>query len=401
MSMENTLYRKYRPRTFGGMVGQRKVTRTLRNAYRAGNLPHAFLFAGTKGSGKTTAAKILAKLLNCENPTPEGEPCNKCDNCVAADAGTHPDILEQDAASSRGVDSIRQLISESGYSPSLGRTRVDILDEAHMLTTEAFNALLKTLEEPPPGVAFILVTTEFAKIPETIVSRCSVHRFTPISANDVGETLLRVAKEETKEGLSLPLTELGASALAAESGGSLRDALGRLQQVRDYAGGEEITAEVVYDFLGITNSATLARAVDLVIEQDLNGLLDFVGEITDGGMDAVQFVSDLEKYLRKVFLLSVSPDNMKAFYASSDEKTSLSRQAEKLGTPRSLELMEVAGRTLWRLGTNAVPRLTLEAAFTYMAYPEYDSGEIGTNAKLAVLRKKVDGLTKVIDVLAG
>lgn len=403
MGMESTLYRKYRPRTFGDMVGQRKVTRPLRFAFLEGTLPHSFLFAGSKGSGKTTAAKILAKVLNCEAPTAEGEPCNRCVNCRAADAGTHPDIVEMDAASNRGIDNVRQLISEVSFSPTLGKVRVTIVDEAHMLTTEAFNALLKTMEEPPEGVVFVLVTTDFGKIPETVASRCAVYRFTPISANDVAATLLRVAADESKAGGGghpIALTEAGAAAIAAETAGSLRDALGSLQQIRDYAGGEEVTPEVVYDFLGVTNASTLARLVDLIVAKDLPGILGFVGEAIDGGMEPRQLVADLEKYIRKAFLLSVSPDNRKAFYASADETRTLTAHAEILGTARCLELMEVAGRTLWRLGTNAVPRLVLEAGLTYMAFPEYDSGDVGMNARLVAaerrLAAKVDAVGKII-----
>ncbi|MDO8942071.1 MAG: DNA polymerase III subunit gamma/tau [Desulfobacterales bacterium] len=394
MSMENTLYRKYRPRRFADMVGQDKVTRPLRNAFRENNLVHAFLFTGTKGTGKTTVAKILAKLLNCEHPTPEQEPCNKCPNCLAADAGTHPDIKEEDAASNRGIDNIRQLVNEVSYRPTQGKYRVTIIDEAHMLTTEAFNALLKTMEEPPEGVAFILVTTEAGKIPATVASRCQVHRFTPIAAADVVSVLISVAKKE-----KIGLTERGAAALAAEAAGSLRDALGKLQQLRDYAGGEEIDAEVVYDFLGVTSSLTLARTMDLVLEKDLVGLLSYANEVLDGGTDPVQFVGDLQKYLHKAFRLAVSAENRKLFYSTDDEFRSLTKHADAFGQQRLIELVEIASKTLWRLGTNAVPRLTLEAALTYMAYPEYDSGDVGANAKLRDLDRRVSGLTRVIELL--
>lgn len=392
MSKETTLYRKYRPQQLNDIVGQNHVTQTIKNAFLNDTLPHAFLFTGTRGCGKTTAAKILAKLVNCINPA-DGEPCNKCKNCVSSDAGSNPDIVEMDAASNRGIENMRDLTSKVDLQPSFGKKRVYIIDEVHMLTTESFNALLKTLEEPPNSIIFILATTEVNKVISTITSRCQIHNFKRISIADTSKALENISLKEA----DIKLEESGARAIAINSGGSLRDAISKLQQIKDYANGEKITAELVGEYLGTINSGTLSEILELVLSKEINAILNFVNTLDKDGVDLSQLVTDFEEYLRKVWLTAIDQKNINLFYTGEQEKDTILKQSQKV-TPKQLMIyIELLEDAMIKLKTNAVPRIIVETTLTKMAFPELDGGMVGIKNALSKLEKKINKLETVLD----
>lgn len=290
-----SLYRRRRPSTFAGMVGQEHVSRTLSHALTRGQLAHAYLFCGPRGTGKTTAAKILARALNCER-YPAPEPCGRCTSCLEISAGASLDVLEMDAASNRGIDEIRELRERTRYASGGGRYKVYIIDEVHMLTTEAFNAFLKTLEEPPAGVIFILATTDPGKLPATVISRCQRFNFNLLSAEEIRLHLAMVADQE---GWKAEDEALRLVARLAE--GSMRDALGLLEQAQAY-GGEEISAENVRIVTGATRVETISALLEAVAAGDLSGGLAVLREVLYSGRDLQLFLRDLAYLFSRLYL---------------------------------------------------------------------------------------------------
>ena len=262
--MYQALYRKWRPKTFEDVVGQSHITQTLQKQVAEGRTSHAYLFTGTRGTGKTTCAKILAKAVNCRHPV-NGDPCNQCDACLGIDNGSMLDVLELDAASNNGVDHVRALRDEAIYSPANVRYRVYIVDEVHMLSTAAFNALLKILEEPPAHLIFILATTELHKVPATILSRCQRFAFKRIQPGDIADRLLYVASQE-----GMSLTEDAAELLSRLSDGALRDALSLLDQC---SGDGEINKERVLDVLGLAGNLQTAQMMEHILSRDTRSAL--------------------------------------------------------------------------------------------------------------------------------
>ncbi|MFN4201087.1 MAG: DNA polymerase III subunit gamma/tau, partial [Fervidobacterium gondwanense] len=256
-----SLYRKYRPSTFREIVGQGHIKKLLKNALEKRTLSHAYIFAGPRGTGKTTTARILAKSLNCEK-NQFGEPCNECASCKSIDNGSHLDVVELDAASNRGIDEIRKIRDGVNFTPVMGKYKVYIIDEVHMLTREAFNALLKTLEEPPEHILFVLATTNPEKIPPTIISRCHVLEFRNISKEDIVQRLKEVCESE-----GFDVTEEALEKISKKAAGGLRDALSILEQVVRYAGGE-VTSEVVEEALGYVSEDVLMRFLDALFSGD-------------------------------------------------------------------------------------------------------------------------------------
>ncbi|RMH09033.1 MAG: DNA polymerase III subunit gamma/tau, partial [Aquificota bacterium] len=280
--------RKYRPRKFSEVAGQEVPVRVLLNAVRQNKLSHAYLFAGPRGTGKTTLARILTRAINCLNPK-DGEPCGECENCIAIDRGSFPDLIEIDAASNRGIDDIRAIRDAVSYSPIKGKYKVYILDEAHMLTKEAFNALLKTLEEPPPRTVFILCTTEYEKILPTILSRCQRLIFSKLKEEDIVAYLKMVCERENLE------CEEGALRLIARvSDGGMRDALSLLDQASTYGEGR-VKEELLEEFLGIVSQERVRDFLKLLLNSEVDQALSFLRSIAERGFNLLRFWDSLEE----------------------------------------------------------------------------------------------------------
>ncbi len=291
------LYRKYRPTTFDGVVGQDAVVTALRNQVKYGQLGHAYLFCGTRGTGKTSTAKIFARAVNCLHPV-EGNPCNECELCKQAESGFN--LIEIDAASNNGVDSMRNLREEVQYTPSRGKYKVYIIDEAHMLTTQAFNALLKTLEEPPEHVIFILATTEPQTILPTIVSRCQRYDFKRITAQEIAGRLQMVCEQE-----AIQISQDALHYIAVLASGGLRDALSILDQCHAYYMNQEITLAKVQDVMGAVDNSVFVSMTRAVMEQDVASLLELINEVFAQGRDVLQFITDWQGYLRNLLVYHV------------------------------------------------------------------------------------------------
>ena len=297
--MYQALYRKWRPKTFSEVVGQEHITETLRHQVAQQRTAHAYLFTGTRGTGKTTCARILAKAINCAHPV-NGEPCNTCDACRGIDEGTLLDVTELDAASNNGVDHVRALREEAIYTPAVLKKRVYIIDEVHMLTREAFNALLKILEEPPEHLVFILATTELHKVPATILSRCQRFSFKRILPEDIRRQLLQIAQAE-----SIPLTDDGAGILARMAGGALRDALSLLDQCRGSS--ETLDAAAVLDALGLAGSIQTAELMTLVLQRDTAGALALFDRLYRSGKDVSALLGELLDLCRDLTITKAAP----------------------------------------------------------------------------------------------
>ena len=382
--MELSLYRKYRPQTFAEIAGQDHVSQTLRNAVRSGAVAHAYVFAGSRGTGKTSMAKILAKALNCTGPDaehvvtePTVTPCGVCESCRAIAASTALDVIEMDAASNRGIDDIRELRDKVGYAPVNGRYKVYIIDEVHMLTKEAFNALLKTLEEPPPHVVFVLATTEVHKIPATILSRCQRFDFRRPRVHDIALVLGQIAASEQIE-----IDEPAVLEIARHAEGGFRDAIGTLEKLSTYFGATAISSREVLDVLGVIASELLFEIIDIVIERDPAAALLFVQRLAERGTSYPQFIHDLLRHLRQIFLVQyfddVSDDPATLLALSQnleiDEQLldRLSQQAHQLSGRELLRLIELLGRAQTEIRGGLDPRLQLEMALVRAAHPEVD-----------------------------
>ena len=298
--MYQALYRKWRPRTFDDVVGQDHITETLKRQVATGRLSHAYLFTGTRGTGKTTCAKILARAVNCENPV-DGNPCNCCPACMGIESGAILDVLELDAASNNGVDQIRALRDEAIYTPAAVRKRVYIVDEVHMLSTPAFNALLKILEEPPAHLMFILATTELHQVPATIKSRCQQFAFKRISPRAIAGHLGHVAEQE-----GISITAPAADLLARLADGGLRDGLSLLDQCSGADG--ELTEEVVLDVLGLAGSRRTAKILDCVGREDTAGALEELDGLYRDGKDMGAFLSELSTLVRDLLIRKTAPE---------------------------------------------------------------------------------------------
>ena len=355
------LARKYRPTSFAEVVGQEHVTRTLTNAFASNRVHHAFLFCGPRGCGKTTVARIVGKALNCLRSA-TGEPCNECEACVSIQNGSAPDYQEMDGASNRGIDAIRELTEAVRYQPAMLKKKVYVIDEVHMLTTEAFNALLKTLEEPPPHVTFVLATTEPHKLPNTILSRCQRYDFKLVPASRLAQHLASIFKQE-----NLPVDAGAISLLVRESGGSVRDALSLSDQIISYVGDGKITEAHVAEVLGVADRSLTRTLVTSLATGDAGVALAAVEAAIERGVDEVQLARAIVRYLRDLSVLQVAPDRDGLIDASDEERAELVAEAKRLERSRVTQMFDRMLRCCDELGKTLQPRLVLDCALIDVA----------------------------------
>ncbi len=365
MTGETSLYRRHRPQAFDQVVGQEHVVRTLRNAVERDRVHHAYLFVGSRGTGKTSLAKILARSLNCVNG-PTLTPCGVCESCVTIAAGTSMDVIEMDAASNRSVDDIRDLRERVGYAPAGGHWKVYILDEAHMLTREAWNAFLKTLEEPPPNTVFILATTEAHKVMPTIVDRCQRFDFQRPSLQQLAEVIRRVAAAEQVE------VEDGAvAAIARSASGSFRDALGTLDQLVSY-GGKQVKTDDVLAVLGVADADLILGAADAIAAGDARAALETSEALSRSGRDVSQFALDLLAHLRQLIVIKTLGEAPDAFTVTAAEPERLRAQAGSISELTLGRAIDTLSAALTAVREGDEPRMTVELALLRAARPQLD-----------------------------
>jgi len=358
------LARKFRPQTFDEVIGQEHVTTTLKNAILQGRVHHAFLFSGVRGTGKTTTARILAKALNCEKgPTPQ--PCGVCESCKQIAAGTSVDVMEIDGASHTGVDDIRNLRETVGYLPTLGRQKIYIIDEVHMLSTSAFNALLKTLEEPPAHVTFIFATTEPQKIPATIISRCQRFDFHRVIPEQIRDLLVQLLD---KEGIEADPSAL--QLLAEQAGGSVRDSLSLLDQIIAYAAGNPISRDLIAEVLGLTDRSALAELTEALIGHDPETVLDVVENAFRSGWNLVQLARSLVAHIRDLVVVKLTK-NPQHHASYSDEELAQARALVADTSPdRLLQLFDGASRAAEDISRSEFQKATAEMRLVELAMAE-------------------------------
>jgi len=371
MSESTSLYRRHRPGSFDEVVGQTHVVRTLRNAVEQGKVHHAYLFVGSRGTGKTSMAKILARSLNCERGGPTVTPCGECESCVTIAAGTSVDVIEMDAASNRSVDDVRDLRERVAYAPAGGHWKVYILDEAHMLTKEAWNAFLKTLEEPPPNTVFVLATTESHKVMATIADRCQRFDFQRPSLEQISEVLNRVAAAESIE------VDGGAVAMIARSAqGSFRDALGTLDQLVAF-GGDHVELKDVLEMLGAADADLLFEAVDAVISEDPKGVLLGVEKMARSGRDPSQFSRDLLAHLRHLLITQTTGEVPTTFVVTATDTARMQAQASAIKPANLIRTIDELADALTAVREGDDARMAVEIALLKAARPDLDPDTAG------------------------
>ena len=379
------LYRKWRPRVFDDVKGQGPIMTTLKNQVRSGRIGHAYLFCGSRGTGKTTAARILARAINCENPQ-DGEPCCECESCRAIEAGSSMNVFEIDAASNNGVDNVREILDEMRYPPAVGRYRVYIIDEVHMFSTPAFNALLKSLEEPPEYVVFILATTEPHKLPATILSRCQQYDFHRIGTEVIFDRLRTVCAQE-----GFCIEDRALKYIARKADGGFRDALSLLDQVTAAAGTEEISFDRTLELLGAVDTEIFSRFFRLILQRDIPALLLLTEQISMSGKDLSQFTQDLVWYLRDVLLKQAAPDMRELLEVSDDDLARLAEDAASVGTDALMRLIRQYSALHETMRQTVSKRAVFEVGVIRSAMPEAEQSLDAVNERLAALERKLAG----------
>ena len=379
--MYQVLYRKWRPQVFADVAGQPQVTVTLKNELMAGRIAHAYLFTGSRGTGKTTCAKILAKAVNCLNPV-DGDPCGKCEICRGVEDGSILDIVEIDAASNNGVDNIRSLREEANFMPSAAKYRVYIIDEVHMLSVGAFNALLKTLEEPPAHVIFILATTEVHKLPATILSRCQRFDFRRIAPEDIAQRLRYVAGQE-----QAVLEEEAALLIARLADGALRDALSLLDQClgRD----RNVTVEVVNATAGIAGREHLLELAEMIRQQDSAGALECIDRLYRNSKDMARLCEELSSHFRNLMLIKTMKDAGKIITVTSTELEALKKQALAMPLPVILHCLDTMQESLEKMYRGGNRRIEMEMAVIRLCSPELDRSMDALVRRVAALERGI------------
>jgi len=379
-----SLYRRHRPQTFDEVVGQAPIVRTMRNAVEQGKVHHAYLFVGSRGTGKTSIAKILARSLNCVNG-PTLQPCGECESCRAISAGTSLDVIEMDAASNNSVDDIRDLREKVGFAPAMGRWKVYILDEAHMLSTSAWNAFLKTLEEPPPNTIFVLATTEAHKVLPTIVDRCHRFDFRRPSLPEITTVLKRIAEAE-----GIEADERALAMIARAASGSFRDAIGTLDQLVTY-GDRKVTLDGVLEVLDVADADLIFGATDAIVEHDPGAALERVQELADSGRDPVQFMRDLTAHLRQLVVVQTLGEAPDSFSVTADQTARLESQARALPQSEAVRAIGLVAEALSAVKEGSDARIQLEVALLKAARPRSDASVEALLMRIEQLERALGG----------
>ena len=379
--MYQALYRKWRPRTFDDVVGQSHITETLKTQVASGRLSHAYLFTGTRGTGKTTCAKILARAVNCQNPV-NGNPCNQCPACLGIESGSILDVLELDAASNNGVDQVRALRDEAIYSPAAVRKRVYIVDEVHKLSTAAFNALLKILEEPPEHLMFILATTELHKVPATILSRCQRFSFKRILPGDISARLGYVAEQE-----GIDLTSDGAALLARLSDGAMRDALSLLDQCA--VSGGQVNQQTVLDALGLAGNIKTAHIMNAIRKNDSAAALSILSELYAGGKDVSAVLDELASLTRDLLIRKTAPQGGITLLGGGYDEGTMRTLSEGFTPERLIHILTLLQRTLADLPKSANRRTEAELCLLRLCDESLDGSLTALAARVSRLERAV------------
>lgn len=375
-----TLYREFRPHLFSEVVGQEHITRVLKNQVKSGHISHAYLFCGSRGTGKTSTAKILARAVNCLSPE-DGDPCHKCEACLRDDA-LNVDIVEMDAASNTGVDDIRAILEKTRFTPMYLRYKVYIIDEVHMLTNNAFNALLKTLEEPPAHIIFILATTEPQKLPATIISRCQRFDFRRLSVECIVGRLGVVL-----EAAGASASDDALHAIARYAQGGMRDALSLADQCLSFVG-SRIEADDVYAVLGSAGQETLFAVADRLIAADCRGALALIDDIVTDGRDLNVFLQDVTNHFRCLLLAGTCGECADMLDCTGDAMARYIAEAKKLSVRRILSAMDVLLAAQTNMRWLPFPRPVIESAFVRICFPEDEAGFDGLAARIEALEKR-------------
>ncbi len=379
--MYQALYRKWRPRTFDDVVGQSHITDTLKQQIAGDRLSHAYLFTGTRGTGKTTCAKILARAVNCQNPQ-NGNPCNQCPACLGIENGSILDVLELDAASNNGVDQVRALRDEAVYTPAAVRKRVYIVDEVHMLSTPAFNALLKILEEPPSHLMFILATTELHKVPATIKSRCQQFSFKRILPGQIAQRLSYVAQQE-----GIDLTADGAALLARLADGGLRDALSLLDQCS--GGRQRVDEGEILDTLGLAGNLETAALMGQIAGRDTAAALESLARLYANGKDVGSVLSELSSLARDLLLRKTAPRGAAALLTGGYDETTMRTLGEQLSAQRLLQILSQLQASSSDLARSSNRRTDTELCLIRLCDESLDQSFSGLSARIARLEERL------------
>lgn len=378
------LYRKFRPASFEDVKGQDHIVTTLKNQIKAERIGHAYLFCGTRGTGKTTIAKIFAKAVNCEKPA-DGSPCGECAVCRAIAAGASMNVIEIDAASNNGVDNIREIVDEVAYSPAEGKYKVYIIDEVHMLSIGAFNALLKTLEEPPSYVIFILATTEVHKIPITILSRCQRYDFKRITIDTISERIRELIQIE-----QVSIEDKAIRYIAKTADGSMRDALSLLDQCIAFHFGQELTYDKVLDVLGAVDTEVFSRLLRVVMEGNVPGAIGILEEMVIQGRELTQFVSDFTWYLRNLLLIKTADGIEDIIDVSTENLARLKEEAQMAQNDVIMRYIRVLSELSGQIRYAAQKRVLIEIALIKLCRPEMETDTESLSDRIRKLEQKVE-----------
>lgn len=391
------LYRKFRPDCFEDVKGQDHIVTTLKNQILADRIGHAYLFCGTRGTGKTTIAKLFAKAVNCEHPKEDGSPCGACKSCLAVQAGASMNVIEIDAASNNGVDNIREIRDEVQYSPTEGRYKVYIIDEVHMLSIGAFNALLKTLEEPPSYVIFILATTEAHKIPITILSRCQRYDFKRISIQTIADRLMELMTME-----QVNVEEKAIRYIAKAADGSLRDALSLLDQCLAFYMNQDLTYDKVLEVLGAVDTEVFSKLLRKIISDDTLGCIRQLEELIMSGRELSQFTVDFTWYMRNLLLVQTAENVEEVLDVSTENRMALEEEAKMIEPEVLMRYIRVFSELSGQIKYSSQKRVLTEIALIKLTKPSMETSYDSILNRLALIEKQLEeGVVAAADKTAG